>query len=178
MQTQVSQEVLKILSYARDEAMRTGDYSISPDHILLGILRHADNDAARALSALGIDLAEMKTAIESSLFRPKSISYSESDRITFSRSAQNTLNLTIVEATMASSDRIIAIHLLLAIANSSGSASLQYLKSFGIDHSKISAYAKANELVRAKKIDMADNSKAAHPISILKIISSPGKIAS
>ena len=60
MQTQVSQEVLRILAYAKEEAMRTGDYSISPDHILLGILRHTDNDACRILEALGVDLEEMK----------------------------------------------------------------------------------------------------------------------
>ena len=171
MQTQVSHEVLRILAYAKEEAMRTGDYSISPDHILLGILRHADNDACRTLASLGVDLDEMKNCVEGSIFRPKHIAYSEGDdRLVFSRSAQNTLNLCIVEATIASSDSIIATHLLLAISSSSGSASLKYLKSLGIDHSVLMSYLKKENLLCAKKVD--------YTVSILKIISSPDKIAS
>ena len=177
MQTQVSQEVLRILAYAKEEAMRTGDYSISPDHILLGILRHADNDACRILEALGVELDEMKNCIEGSIFRPKHISWGEADTISFSRSAQNTLNLCIVEATIAASDRIIATHLLLAISSSSGSASIKYLKSLALDHSVISAYARKAGLLCAKKVDLSGTG-AGHPISILKIISSPEKIAS
>ena len=177
MQTQVSQEVLRILAYAKEEAMRTGDYSISPDHILLGILRHADNDACRILEALGVDLEEMKNCVEGSIFRPKHISWGEADTINFSRSAQNTLNLCIVEATIAASDRILATHLLLAISRSAGSASIKYLKSVGLDHSIISAYAKKAGLLCARKVD-PDEACSGHPVSILKIISSPEKIAS
>ena len=171
MQTQVSQEVLRILAYAKEEAMRTGDYSISPDHFLLGILRHRENDACRILQE------EMKNCVEGSIFRPRHISWGEADTINFSRSAQNTLNLCIVEATIAASDRIIATHLLLAISSSSGSASLKYLKSLGIDHSSISAYAKKAGLLCAKKVDVNEAGQN-HPVSILKIISSPDRIAS
>ena len=177
MQTQVSQEVLRILAYAKEEAMRTGDYSISPDHFLLGILRHRDNDACRILQELGVDLEEMKNCVEGSIFRPRHISWGEADTINFSRSAQKTLNLCIVEATIAASDRIIATHLLLAISSSSGSASIKYLKSLGIDHSSISAYAKKAGLLCAKKVDVNEAGQN-HPVSILKIISSPDRMAS
>lgn len=177
MQTLVSQELLKIISYARDEAMRTGDYAISTDHLLLGILRHADNDACTSLKALGVDLAELKTTVEGSLFRPTGIAYSEADKLSFSRSAQNTLNLCIIEATMAGADKIFATHLMLAIAGSSGSVGLGYLKAMGIDHSSLSAYMKGNGLLSARSVDDQENA-AARGMSILRIISSPDKIAS
>ena len=178
MQTQVSQELLKIISYARDEAMRTGDYAITTDHLLLGILRHGDNDACASLKALGVDLAELKSTVEGSLFRPSGIAYSEADKLSFSRSAQNTLNLCIIEATMSGADKIFATHLMLAIAGSSGSAGLGYLKSMGLDHSALSAYMKQNGLLAAKSVDEEEKVAAAHPMSILRIISSPDKIVS
>lgn len=43
MQVTLSEEINSIVSYARDEAMRTGSYVIETDHLLLGLLRHADN---------------------------------------------------------------------------------------------------------------------------------------
>ena len=178
MQTQVSQELLKIISYARDEAMRTGDYAIGTDHLLLGILRHADNDACASLKALGVDLAELKRTVEGSLFRPSGIAYSEADKLSFSRSAQNTLNLCIIEATMSGADKIFATHLLLAIAGSSGSAGLGFLKSMGLNHSSLSDYMKQNGLLAAKSVDAEESEAAARPMSILRIISSPDKIAS
>lgn len=177
MQTQVSQELLKIISYARDEAMRTGDYAISTDHLLLGILRHGDNDACATLKALGVDLAELKQTIEGSLFRPTGIAYAEADKLSFSRSAQNTLNLCIIEATMSGADKIFSTHLMLAIAGSSGSIGLGYLKAMGLDHGSLSAYMKKNDLLAAKSVDAEENA-AARPMSILRIISSPDKIAS
>ena len=177
MQTQVSQELLKIISYARDEAMRTGDYSITTDHLLLGILRHSDNDACASLKALGVDLAELKATIEGSLFRPSGIAYHEADKLTFSRGAQNTLNLCIIEATMAGADKIFATHLLLAVAGSSGSAGLGYLKALGLDHSVLSAYMKKNDLLAAKNVDSEEGLEA-HSMNILRIINSPDKLAS
>lgn len=178
MQTQVSQELLKIITYARDEAMRTGDYCITTDHLLLGIIRHEDNDACRCLSAMGVDLPELKRTVEGGLFRPSGIAYAEADRLTFSRSAQNTLNLCIVEATMAGADKIFATHLLLAIAGSSGSISLGYLKAMGIDHAALSAYMKQNDLLRARKVEPENEAGPQHPVSILRIIGSPDKLVS
>lgn len=178
MQTQASQELLKIIAYSKEEAMRTGEYAISPDHLLLGMLRHADNDACRTLISLGVDLSEMKEAIEGAVFRPKSISYSESDRIVFSRQAENTLNLSIIEASIAASDMIIPTHLLLAITNSAGSAGLAYLKAIGIDHSTLRRKMTDEDLLRARKVSINNKQGQEQTVSILKIISSPDKITS
>ena len=45
MTIKFSNEMLSILGYARDEAMRTGSYGVGADHIVLGLLRHRDNNA-------------------------------------------------------------------------------------------------------------------------------------
>lgn len=177
MQTQVSQEVLSILTYAREEACRAGDRAISTDHLLLGILRHKDNQALRTLQELGIDPADLKSYLEKTIFKPQSIPYAQSQNIVFSRNAQNTLNLSIIEANIALSDKIIPVHLLLAICACAGSRSLEYLKTHGVDHARIKAYLKERGLLQARLVKKAGEEKSS-PVSILKIISSPGKIAS
>ena len=50
MEIKISDELNTIIGYAREEALRTGSYGIGPDHLFLGIIRHADNDACRTLT--------------------------------------------------------------------------------------------------------------------------------
>lgn len=173
MQTKLSTEVLNILSYSKEEAMRTGHLSITADHLLLGILRHKDNPACEALQALGIDIQEMKTWIEKGIFRPKCITFEESDRIGFSREAQNTLNLSIMEAGISNSTMISPAHLLLAICASSSSHGLEYLKNNKIDHSILKNWFKERDLLRTQNTGQP---ASGHPVSILSILSTPGKI--
>ena len=84
MEIKVSDELNGIINYSRDEAMRTGSYGIGPDHLFLGIIRHEDNNAFRAMEGLGIDGSEMKQFIDRRIFTNETIPYSESGNISFS----------------------------------------------------------------------------------------------
>ena len=55
MALQVSDELSKIVSYAREEAMRTGSYGIGPDHLFLGLIRHEENTAFHTVQSLGVE---------------------------------------------------------------------------------------------------------------------------
>ena len=54
MQIQISDQLNGIIQYAREEAMRTGSYGIGPDHLFLGMMRQADNEACKVLVGLGV----------------------------------------------------------------------------------------------------------------------------
>ena len=138
MQVTLSEEINSIVSYARDEAMRTGSYVIETDHLLLGLLRHADNEACRTLKSLGIDLVEFKEFVDDKIFHKKGIPYFDEDRICLSRGAQNTINLSILEASMNNSAEATSIHLLLAVCRSSGCAAEIFLREEGLDHRALS----------------------------------------
>ena len=43
MNLQLTNELNDILTYAREEAMRLGNFTVSTDHLILGILRHREN---------------------------------------------------------------------------------------------------------------------------------------
>ena len=49
MTIRISEELNLILNFSREEAMRTGSYGIGPDHMMLGIIRHCDNQACEIL---------------------------------------------------------------------------------------------------------------------------------
>ena len=38
MEIKVTEELNRIINYAREEAMRTGSYGIGPDHLMLGLI--------------------------------------------------------------------------------------------------------------------------------------------
>ena len=63
MDIRVSGELNSIITYAREEALRTGSYGIGPDHLFLGIIRHVDNDAYRILEGLEVDMDQLKNSI-------------------------------------------------------------------------------------------------------------------
>lgn len=177
MQTQVSQDIISILAYSKEEAMRTGDYVITTDHLLLGILRHKDNEACYSLKELGIDPNELKEFLEKRLFHPQSLPYSEESKILFSRNAKNVLNLSIIEANIAQSEKIIPAHLLLAILAASESYGLAYLKERGLNHTVVKNYLKERGRLQAKVVK-GTVAPASAPVSILKLMDTPGKIVS
>ncbi|MBQ9184366.1 MAG: ATP-dependent Clp protease ATP-binding subunit [Bacteroidales bacterium] len=137
MDLKISEELNGIIAYAREEAMRTGSYGIGPDHLLLGIIRHSNNEASTALKGVDVDVQQLKSFIDSRIFTNEHIPYSELENITFSRAAQNVLSLTILEAGRLRSPEAGAIHLLLALCRTSGSYGQSFLRSVGVDYTRI-----------------------------------------
>ena len=141
MEIKISRELNVIMNFARDEAMRTGSYGISPDHLFLGIIRHKDNEAARILQALGVDLDEFKQFIDEKIRTDKYIPFSEFEKVSLSRGAYNILSLTILEATRSMTDIVRPEHLLLALCKNMVSGYGQtWLYDRGTDYDRVYGY--------------------------------------
>ena len=147
MDITVSEELNGIIRYAREEAMRTGCYGIGPDHLFLGIIRHSENVAANTLRGIDVDTDQLKKFIDSRVFTNEHIPYEELEHITFSRGAQNVLSLTIMEATRSGSREASSQHLLLALCRTTGSYGQAFLRSVGVDYSRILSYLQKNGLL-------------------------------
>ncbi len=147
MEIGISDELSSIINFSREEAMRTGSYGISPDHLFLGILRHRENTAVDALRGTMIDIDEMKRFIDEKIFTNEHIPYEEIDKITFSRSAQNVLSFTVLEATRLRSAKASSQHLLLALCKIENSYGLAYLRDLGSGYSQLYKYMDRNELL-------------------------------
>ena len=148
MEIKISDELNGIISYAREEAMRTGSYGIGPDHLFLGIIRHVDNLAYETLDGLDVSPSDIKKFIDSKIFTNEHIPYSELGNITFSRAAQNTLSLTVMEATRLGSREASSQHLLLALCRTTGSYGQAYLRNLGIDYSRLLSYMEKNGMLK------------------------------
>ncbi len=147
MEISISDELSSIINFSREEAMRTGSYGISPDHLFLGILRHRENTAVDALRGTMIDIDEMKRFIDDKIFTNEHIPYGEIDKVTFSRSTQNVLSFTILEATRLRSAQASSQHLLLALCKVENSYGLAYLRDLGSGYSQLYRYMESNELL-------------------------------
>ena len=128
MEIKISDELNGIIRYAREEAMRTGSYGIGPDHLFLGMMRQADNEACKVLVGLGVDINEFKRFIDSHIFTNESIPYSESDKISFSRYAQNVLSITVMEASKMNASEATSLHLMLALCRTTENYGQAYLR--------------------------------------------------
>lgn len=127
----ISEELGKIVGYARDEAMRTGNMVATEAHLFLAVMRHSENSAMEAVRNAGADLKRLREEIEGPVFRPRSIPYGELDGISFSRNAGNALSMAVLEAEKAGAEAE-AIHLLYAICTVPGSSVKSVLAGYGI----------------------------------------------
>jgi len=169
MEISISDELNSIINFSREEAMRTGSYGIAPDHLFLGILRHKENTAADALRGTATDLEEMKQFIDSHIFTNEHIPYSDIDKVSFSRGAQNVLSFTILEATRLRSAQASSQHLLLALCKAGSSYGSTYLRDLGIDYTHIYKYLDRNEMLdkgTADKFEQADETEETPHIRI------------
>ena len=137
MELSISEELNLIVKYAREEAMRTGSYGIGTDHLMLGILRHGENGACKVLRSLGVSDADVKNYLDSRIFRQGPIPYSEMEQVVLARSAQSTLNLTLLEATRFRHSEADSLHLLLAISHTGENHTQELLRNLGITYAVI-----------------------------------------
>lgn len=137
MEIKFSQEMLTILNYARDEAMRTGSYGIGADHVVLGVLRHGDNNACRALSACGIDAGSLKNAIDTRIFSDQAVPWQDLPRVRPTRAAAALLSGSAYEALKHGQHEIRSSHFLLALLRSQGNVSVDILQHLGLSYDRL-----------------------------------------
>jgi len=133
----ISEKLATILSYAREESLRTGNESISTDHLMLAMLRDGQNEACSALSALGIDLKLFKATLDKYLFKADPLPYEELGNLNFTKEAKETTSIAMLEAGSAKREAALPCDLLLAICRNHTCLSLAYLKDNGLSYDKI-----------------------------------------
>ena len=139
MLVKFSQEMLTVIGYARDEAMRTGSYGIGADHIVLGLLRHRDNNACRALEACGIDLPELKLTVDRHVFADRAVPWADRARVRPTRAAGALLTVAGYEMLRSAQTEILSTHFLLALVRSGQGAAADYLRDRGLRYDDLYA---------------------------------------
>ena len=147
MKIKFAQEMLTILSYARDEAMRTGSYGIGADHIVLGLLRHRDNNACRALAACGVEAGALKEEIDARVFHDRAVPWQDQAQIRPTRAAGALLSAAGYEALKYGQHVILSSHFLLALMRTEGSAAAEILRRGGLGYDRLCALMREHRFV-------------------------------
>lgn len=158
---QISDELSTIVAYAKEEAMRTGSYAITPDHLFLGILRHSSNPACGILAGRSVDPSELKRLVESSIFRERSIPYNDEDKVRLNRESSNVLSRALFEAGRFGSPCADSRHLLIALSRCETCRCRIALEGAGISFEALS-----DEISKSAS-DRAAKPKAKTPARIL-----------
>ncbi|MDR3132453.1 MAG: ATP-dependent Clp protease ATP-binding subunit [Prevotellaceae bacterium] len=137
MELKLSPEVHQIINYSREEAMRLGNYVIEPEHLMLGIIRQENNDALKALSALGIKMTSLKKVLEMSLRADSIIPYEEADKLVYSKAADKVLKQMYLEGLAFKTETPSAEHLLLAILKEEKSRTSLLLAKLHVDYRNV-----------------------------------------
>ncbi len=132
MDSQFSPRIKDVLTYSREEAIRLGNEQIGLEHIFLGILRDGEGIAIDILANLGVNLSEVKEAVENSLRTGKEIDPQAS--IQLLKSAEKALKLVYLEARALNSQTINTGHLMLAILKDKDSRIAEILNGFHINY--------------------------------------------
>jgi len=132
MDSQFSPRIRDVLSYSREEAIRLGNEYIGLEHIFLGILREGEGIAIDILTNLGVNLTEIKHAVEEKLRKEKQIDPQASIKLL--KSAEKALKIVYLEARSFNSPTINTGHLLLAILKEKESDIATILSEFHVNY--------------------------------------------
>ena len=119
MINQFSPKVSEVLSFSREEAERLTSKSVTPEHIMLAILREKSGPVWELFSKWKVDIDNIKREIEKKV-QEKSIDTTVSiPDIILDEQANNILKLAVLEARMQHAETVDILHLFLAILHDS-----------------------------------------------------------
>jgi len=136
MEAKFSQRVKEVISYSREEALRLQNDYIGVEHLLLGIVREGEGLAVKILNYLGVDLLELRKAIEQSL--KSSVNKSMNlENIPLVKQAERILKITYLEAKVFKSELIGTEHLLLSILKDEDNIGTKTLNKLGVTYENV-----------------------------------------
>jgi ATP-dependent Clp protease ATP-binding subunit ClpC len=150
----LSKEVNEIIRFSREDAVRLGNNTVTPDHFFLGILRHRNNDAYQLLLELNVDIEEYKCLIETKLIsssQNRNIVAPTVDSLFLIKSADRVLRKIFLEARSMKMTEPKAIHMLLSILDEGTSFVAEQLNKNSINYDLIKSIVNGE-----KSVEMMD----------------------
>ena len=125
-----TERVRKVLSMARQEAIRLQHDYVGTEHILLGLIREGDGVAAHVLGNLSADLDRIHERIEEAVRKGKAtIALGE---LPYTSPAKKVLEFAMAEADQLNHSYVGTEHLLLGLLRESKGIAAQVLNSLGV----------------------------------------------
>ena len=140
MTTNFSPDTFNILNFSKEEASRLHCGSVSPLHLLLGIIRHTDNKASQLLAYYLPDgVAQLKTQLEMTARQHQVLISPTPADMNFDTQANRIMRLCKLEASLMKSETIEPIHVLLAILKANDNEASDILQRLDITYEKVNS---------------------------------------
>ncbi len=139
MDDNFSPRVKDVIAYSKEEALRLGHDFIGTEHLMLGLLRDGNGKAIDILSALEIDLNQLRRKVEIlSPANPTILATSnEKKNLHLTRQAERALKTTFLEAKLFQSTSINTAHLLLCILRNENDPTTKLLNKLKVDYDNV-----------------------------------------
>ncbi|MEE8577945.1 MAG: ATP-dependent Clp protease ATP-binding subunit [candidate division Zixibacteria bacterium] len=132
MNEMFTESARKAIEYARDEASRLRHDYIGTEHLLLGLIRLGEGRSVDLMSNLGLDLDDLKGAIEE-VVQPSGGTMTMG-QLPLTARAKKTLEVSGQEARALKSKDIDTEHILLALLKDEEGVAAQVLSTYEIDY--------------------------------------------
>ncbi len=138
MTTNFSPDTFNILNFSKEEASRLHCGSVSPLHLLLGIIRHTDNKASQLLAYYLPDgITTLKSQLEMTARQHQVLISPTPADMNFDTQANRIMRLCKLEASLMKSESIEPIHVLLAILKANDNEASDILQRMDITYEKV-----------------------------------------
>jgi len=137
MDAKFSQRIRDVLSYSKEEAVRLGNNHLSVEHLFLGILRDGEGVAIDILLMLGIELYDIRKAVENSIRQDDIINIADTDNLPLLKNTERVLKLVYLEARALKDSIIDTGHLLMAILKDENNFATQILNEKSVNYDAV-----------------------------------------
>ena len=126
-----------VFNFSREEAERTECDNVSPEHLLLGMLRQNVSNATRMMHRVQPDLLSLKRHLEKLVGERKVEVVPDKNSMELNREATRLMRLSILEARAQHAEEVDTEHLLKAMLKDQGSPIQKILQEHGLTRENI-----------------------------------------
>lgn len=138
MDDNFSPRVKDVIAYSKEEALRLGHDFIGTEHLMLGLLRDGNGKAIDILTALEIDLNQLRRKVEIlSPANPEATANSNEKEFTSYQASRTRLKDYFLEAKLFQSTSINTAHLLLCILRNENDPTTKLLNKLKVDYDNV-----------------------------------------
>ena len=139
MNENFSNGIKNILKFARLETKRLNSKIVSPEHLLLGIIKDKDGQASKMLRSLGCDLKEMSLMI-SDLLRSDENKSIEIEHLKLNQDTEKLIRNTFTETSKNNRQTANQIDLLLTLVKNPSGILKDVINFYSVDYDVIKSY--------------------------------------
>ncbi len=153
MEAKFSPRVKDMISYSRDEAVRLSNEFVTPEHLLLGLIKLNEGTAVSILNEFQVDLGQIKNELDK-ILQKSSVSSLLNTNLPLLKQTENIIKQSYLEAKQFKSPIIGTEHMLLTLLKHENAPACQVLNKYGIMYEnakdEYEAFIEERELPRAE----------------------------